>query len=123
MADIELVPTTPAHIAELADASIPFRVKAITALIDGKVIGIGGIGFPKGGMPTAFACLTDELRSRKVSLHKIGKRCIAEWKAAGLRQVLALADSNVEAAERWLLRYGFEKQVVDGKAVFLLRLN
>lgn len=123
MKPIELIPTTQAHIAELADKNVPFRVKAVTATVDGRVVGIGGIGFPKDGMPTAFAFITDELRARKVTLHKIGLRCVSEWRAAGIRQVMALADSNVNAAERWLLRYGFEKQIIDGRSIFTLRLN
>lgn len=122
---IEFVPTTQEHIRELAaeGQTLPFRVKAVTAMLDGRPIGLGGIGFPKVGMPTAFACITDELRRHKVALHKIGKRCIDEWRAAGIQKVIAFADSNTEAAERWLLRYGFEKQAFNGQTVFLLRLN
>lgn len=125
MNKIEFVPTTQEHIKELAaeGQTLPFRVKSVTALVDGRPIGLGGIGFPKVGMPTAFAVITDELRRYKVALHKIGKSCIADWKSLGIRKVIAFADHGQPAAERWLLRYGFEKQEFNGQTVFLLRLN
>lgn len=123
MARVEFVPTTPEHIAQLATANIPFRVKAVTALVEGRVIGIGGIGFPVVGQPTAFACLTDEMRSHKTALHRIGLRCLREWHAAGIKQVIALADENIPAAERWLERYGFKAQESDGRKVFVLRFG
>jgi hypothetical protein len=50
LAQIEIPPTVAADIAELASvAAPPFRIKTLTGVLDGKVIGIGGVGFPDDG--------------------------------------------------------------------------
>lgn len=104
---VTLRPTIPADIAQVTDDALPWRIRALTGEVDGRVIGVGGLAYLPGGTVAAWAALTDEARACKVSLHRAGLRFMADIKAAGIRRVVASADIHSPAALRWLLRLGF----------------
>ena len=97
----------------------PHRCRAYAVKKDGRVIGIGGLGFPAGGPVILWADITDELRALPVTLHKVGKRSIADAIPLGIKRVYATTDQGFAAAERWIKRLGFTDtgEVIDGKKV------
>ena len=107
MNNIEVRPTVAADLPALTSEPLPFRIKALTAVQDGAIIGIGGIGFTPAGDVVAFAELTPAERTAKVTLHRTARRVLAEARAAGIREIIASADPTFAAAQRWLARLGF----------------
>lgn len=85
----------------------PFRVRAWAAEIDGRVIGLGGLGFPPGGPPLAWVDIDEEARGYPVALHKTGRAFMAYVRELGIPRVVATCDPQSEAANRWLRRLGF----------------
>lgn len=123
---VTLRPTLPDDLPHVIGEPLPFRIKAITGEIDGKVIGVGGLAFLPGGTVVAWAALTDEARRAKVSLHRAGLRLMQEARAAGFKRVVASADAESPAAVRWLARLGFElidddTSTQDGHPIFIWR--
>lgn len=117
MSRVEFTPTTLADIEAFAaicpDAKKipPTRIIALTAKIDGRVLGIGGVAIYPSGLRAAFMDVSEEGRKYPIALHKAGLAALAMMKEKHIRKVYAEAVGH-EAAERWLLRLGFEK--VDG---------
>ena len=103
----------------------PYRARAIVVKKDGRVIGIGGLGFPPHMPPVLWSDISDELRALPVTLHRTGLRFIDEARAQGVRVMYATTDAEFEAAERWIRRLGFEHtgEVQDGKKVWVWRDN
>lgn len=101
----------------------PYRCRAYAVKRDGRLIGIGGLGFPPHMPPILWANITDELRSLPVTLHKVGMRGVADAKAMGVRVMYATTELGFEAAERWIARFGFEEtgELQDGKKVWIWR--
>lgn len=101
----------------------PYRSRAVVVKKDGKVIGIGGLGFPPHMPPVLWSDISDELRALPVTLHRVGLRVVAEAKSLGVRVMYATTDMGFEAAERWIKRLGFEEtaEVQDGKKVWIWR--
>ena len=99
----------------------PYRCRAYAVKKDGRVIGIGGLGFMPNGYVFLWAEITDELRALPITLHKVGKRAIGDAIPLGIKQVYATTDIAFEAADRWIKRLGFSEtgEVVDGKKVHL----
>ena len=58
----EIRPTTKADCDAFFEVPVPYRIKAITGIWDGKVVAIGGLGFPPDSPPLAFANLTEFAR-------------------------------------------------------------
>ena len=118
---IEIVPAT----FEDYPSQPPYRSRAIVVKKDGRVIGIGGLGFPPHMPPVLWSDISDELRALPVTLHRTGLRFIDEARAQGVRIMYATTDAEFEAAERWIRRLGFEQtgEVQDGKKVWVWRDN
>lgn len=100
------------------DKPPPYRCRAYAVKKDGKVIGIGGLGF----LPETtimWSEISDELRALPVTLHKVGKRVVADAEALGIKAMYATTDEGFDAAERWISRLGFTAtgEVIDGKKV------
>lgn len=104
-------PATADDIRAVNDGYIPFRVRALAAERDGKLLGVGGLGFRPDGMVVAFLILAADVtgRSVMVTLHRAGLRLMDMARELGFHHVIADADLNASpAAERWLARLGFE---------------
>lgn len=116
---VEFRPTIASDLEHLTDKPLPFRIKAITAVIGDRVLGVGGIGFMPDGTTVALAQMTDEMRSHKVALHRAAKRFLAEVRASGIRELVTLADQNIAGAENWLRHLGFEPVTRNGVRIWL----
>lgn len=117
---VSIEPTTKEDVAEFFPDAPPFRIRALTARLDGEVIGIGGVTFRPDGIALAFLeCDEEHCRKYPKRLHATARRVIAEAKAAGIKRIIAKADGAREKAAAWLERLGFKKiGEVDGEQVF-----
>lgn len=102
--------------------AVPLRARAFAGIVDGRVIGIGGIGFAPDGTRVAFADLTDEARKYPVALHKVALKTIELAKSLGIKQLLATTQTQQPRAEAWLLRLKFEPRIMNGVKVHVLHL-
>ncbi len=116
-----VTPTTAEDVRDFIKDPLPYRIKAFTGRVEGKIVAIGGLTFMPDGTAVAFLEADDEARKNPVALHKAGLRVMREAHAAGYRIVTALVDSGIEAAPRWLKRLGFEPQNIEGETVFTWR--
>src|SRR5262249_5739562 len=118
---------------------LPYRIRAITALVDDRVIGMGGIAFPPDGPAIAFvqlapssreetlcasepAASTPEARRYPVAFHRAGLMAMEMIRRSHVAQVVATADAGSDVAVRWLKRLGFqpaERQQIAGKLLFV----
>lgn len=102
------------------------RVRALAAEIDGRLVGLGGFALVTPGETHAcgfwvcFMRASDELRARPVALHRAGLRMIQEARRLRIRRLVALAEPGIEAAERWLRRFGFVAAEINGETVWVL---
>jgi hypothetical protein len=131
MPKITLRPTIPADLPHVIGEPLPYRIRAITALADDRVIGLGGIAFPPHGPAVAFVQLAPapeggagipEARRYPVAFHRAGLTAMEMIKASGAAQVIATADGANAAAVRWLKRLGFaeaERQPIAGRVLFV----
>lgn len=126
MANVTLRPTESSDWAQVASEPLPFRIRAMSAEVDGRVIGIGGLAFQPDGMVVAFVQLAADAKRYPVALHKAALATIDMAARLGLKRLYALCDSDIEAAERWLRRLGFVPLKIgdrtfadrDGRTVF-----
>lgn len=123
MTKFTITPTTPEDLEQTEGEPFEFRVRAITAKVDDKVIGVAGLGFHKNGSVIGWARLTDEIRKRPVQLHKAALAFIAEAKAKGIPAIIATADPKQPAAERWLERLGFKPDMFLGEKVYIWKAH
>ena len=115
---VTIRPTVPDDIPHLTDDPLPFRIKAVTGLIDGRVIGVGGIGFMPNGTVVALAQLTDEARAHKFAIHRAAKAFLADVAKSGIKELVTLADADIAGAENWLHHLGFEPITRNGGTVY-----
>lgn len=116
---ITLRPTVAADLAHVFDRPIPHRIRALTAVNGEQVLGVGGIGYRPDGTVIAFAAITDEARGYPAAIHRAGLAAMRMIREAGVQAVLAEAEENNPAAERWLLRLGFRKIEIGGQPAFV----
>jgi hypothetical protein len=142
MPRVRLRPTLVDDLPHVIGEPLPCRIRAITALLDDRVIGVGGIAFPPRGPAIAFVQFAPsrsvrhdahggddrttagipEARRYPVSLHRAGLMAMAMIRTSEARQVVATADADSDVAVRWLKRLGFrptDPQPIQGKLVFL----
>jgi hypothetical protein len=147
MSKVTLRPTVPADLSHVIGEPLPYRIRAITALVDGRVIGMGGIAFPPRGPVIAFVqlaparpargqssedaapCRDDragegvpEAKRYPVAFHRAGLMAMAMIRASEAEQVIATADAGSDVAVRWLKRLGFkpaDDQRIAGKLLFV----
>jgi|SRR5215510_831103 len=125
---MEFAPTVVADLAATGQDRLGCRIRAVTARVGDEIVGIGGFSFLDDGTVLAFCHLTDAARRRKVALHKAAIAALARAKASGFRRIVATADPEQPAAERWLERLGFvsaralglEPTHINGHSVFIL---
>lgn len=104
---VELRPTIAADLPHVIGEPLPHRIRATTAMVDGKVIGVGGIGYRPDGTVVAFVARAPGVAGYPVALHRAARMTLRAARASGIPTILAEADPTVEAAERWLVRLGF----------------
>lgn len=121
MSRVEIRPTIAADLPHLTSDPLPFRIKAITGLIDGRIVGVAGIGFMPNGTVVALAQLTDELRGHKFALHRAAKAFLSEVKASGIHELVTMADADIAGAENWLRHLGFERIERNGETIYRWR--
>ncbi|HLK80252.1 MAG TPA: hypothetical protein VKT99_01980 [Xanthobacteraceae bacterium] len=140
MPKVTLRPTIAADLAHVIGEPLPYRIRAITALVDDRVIGIGGIAFPPYGPAIAFVQLAPpsgqdadgdagrtapgvpEARRYPVAFHRAGLTAMEMIRKSPITQVVATADAASEVAVRWLKRLGFQpaqRQPIAGKILFV----
>ena len=122
---VRIRPSIPADLPHVIGEPLPFRIKAITLEVDGRVLGLGGVAFPPGGGPPwAFVQQCPEAKRYRVSFHRAGLAAMRMICDAGVGEVVATADADNEAALRWLKRLGFAPatvQPLDDKLLFVWR--
>lgn len=121
MTRVEFRPTVAADIAALVTEPLPHRIRCVTALLDGEVVGVGGLGYRPDGTAIAFAHITDALRRHPVAVHRAGRLGMALIRSSGVPMVIAEAQVGNPAAERWLRHFGFELTELGGRKAFVWR--
>jgi hypothetical protein len=117
---VTLRPATFADFIAMFGQPPKWRVRALAAEIDGRLIGLGGLALMMPGETwCAFMRATGEFRARPVALHRAGLRMMAEAKRLRIRRLVALAEPGIEKAERWLARFGFAPEEIDGTIVWV----
>jgi len=130
MPKITLRPAVPADLSHVIGEPLPYRIRAITALADDRVIGLGGTAFPPHGPAIAFVQLapapgdseSPEARRYPVAFHRAGLMAMEMIRMSGVAQVIATADAGNATAVRWLRRLGFtpsERQPIVGRILFM----
>lgn len=119
-----LRPSLPSDFAALNLPLPVCRVRARTAVLADRILGIGGITFPKEGLPIAFVEQVPDAKRYPVAFHKAGLAAMAMVRELGLPRVAATTDVTNDAGRRWLERLGFVKaeakyQTVAGKLIYL----
>lgn len=141
MRRVILRPTVLSDLPHAIGEPLPYRIRAITVLVEGRVIGLGGVAFPPRGPAIAFVQLVParshspradndtpqavpEARHYPVAFHRAGLMVMTMIRAWGIQEVIATADAGSAVAVRWLKRLGFEptdSQPIDGKVLFMWR--
>lgn len=122
---VELRPTIAEDLPAIVGEPLPVRIQAITALIDGAVVGIGGIGFPPDCIPIAFVQTVPDVKAipgAGVALHRAGLVAMAMIRKSKLHQVMATTDADNPVNQHWLERLGFRRarlQPIAGKVIYL----
>jgi hypothetical protein len=141
MPKVTLRPTLLADLPHVIGEPLPCRIRAITALVDDRIIGVGGFALPPRGPAIAFVQLVPsgmtkddapcgvrdfaaapEARRYPVAFHRAGLMAMAMIRASGVKQVVATADAGSDVAVRWLKRLGFrpaDEQRIEGKLLFV----
>src|SRR5882672_5314616 len=140
MPKVTLRPAILADLPHVIGEPLPYRIRAITALIDDRVIGMGGIAFPACGPAIAFVQLAPSSRAETVcasepaaasipeakrypvAFHRAGLMAMEMIRRSHVAQVVATADARSDVAVRWLKRLGFqpaERQQIAGKLLFV----
>jgi hypothetical protein len=141
MTRVLLRPTRLPDLPHAIGEPLLYRIRAITALVQDRVIGLGGVAFPPRGPAIAFVQLVPaqsdpagldrdpaktipEARQYPVAFHRAGLMVMTLIRAWGIREVVATADAGSAVAVRWLKRLGFEptdSRPIDGKVLFIWR--
>ena len=146
MGRVILRPTILSDLPYAIGEPLPYRIRAITATVDDRVIGLGGVAFPPHGPAIAFAELVPrpaeprcsatsgysdsrgasesipEAKRYPVAFHRAGLMTMAMIRASGIAQVVATAEADDARAVRWLSRLGFEPaphQPIEHKVLFV----
>lgn len=114
---VELRPTVASDLAHVTAETLPIRIRAVTAIAEERILGICGIGYREDGVAIAFAAINDELRKYPPALYRAGLALMRIIREAGVPRVIALADANVAASERFLERLGFRPELERGLTI------
>lgn len=119
---VTLRPTVPEDLPHCIAEPLPHRIKAITASLGDKVIGIGGIGFRPDGVVEAFVQQLPEAKNYPVAFHRAGLMAMKMIRDSGLRRVVATTGADYPTGQAWLQRLGFwpaEVQDCPGKVIYV----
>jgi hypothetical protein len=100
------------------------RVRARTAVLGDRILGIGGVAFPNDGLPMAFVEQAADAKRYPVAFHKAGLAAMAMIRELGLPRVAATTNVTNDAGRRWLERLGFVRadakyQTITHKVIYL----
>jgi hypothetical protein len=119
MSRVTLRPTVAADLPHLIGVALPHRIKAISAEVEGRIVGIGGIAYRPDGTVIAFVQMSDEARKYPVAIHRAGLMAMKMIRDSRVPMVLAESQDGVAAAEPWLKRLGFRPVDIDGVRAFV----
>jgi RimJ/RimL family protein N-acetyltransferase len=106
--DYSVTPTTADDIAAFFPRAAPWRVRALTAKVDGKIVGIGGYAILPNGERIGFMEVPEEnCKAYPVVLYRATRKFFGELREAGVSKVTVYPDKTREAAVRWLEYLGF----------------
>lgn len=109
MSKIEVRPVRPEDIIALGYELPGVRARAWTGVIDGEPVAIGGYWFTPSGDPVAFLNADPEIcRAAPVALMKAAKALLSDVMARGFVSIRAFCNVNIEGADRFLERLGFQ---------------
>lgn len=118
---VEIRPATLADLDAYAVEQAQYRVRGYVGLIDGIIVGIGGIAYLSNGQMLAFLNLDQEARDKApVALMKVAVRVLREARERGIQTINAVCDDTIPAASRFLARLGF---VHAGDGVYQYRVK
>ena len=86
--------------------SLPVTVRAMVGLVDGEIVGCGGIS-EIDGILVAFCDFAPRARRYKLAIVKAASAVIAAAQADGARHIYAEADPDEPGAVRWMTSLGF----------------
>jgi hypothetical protein len=109
---VRLRPTISSDLPEIIGEPLPFRIRAITVLVDERVVGIGGIAFPPNGPVIAFVQQAADAKRYRVAFHRAGLQAMRMIADSGIMQVIATTDRCNPTAIRWIERLGFVRSAV-----------
>jgi hypothetical protein len=109
---VRLRPTIAADLPHVVGEPLPFRIRAITMLVDDRIVGLGGIAFPPHGPMIAFVQQTGQARKYPVAFHRAGLLAMQMVRESGLGHVVATTDRGSPRAIRWIERLGFVRSAV-----------
>lgn len=101
-------PSLASDFTRFIDKPLPYRVRAITGLVDGEVVAVGGIAYLPDDTHGVFLMADAKARDYPIALHKAARQVLRIAKEQGIRKLVANPDTSIEAAERWLTRLGFK---------------
>lgn len=107
MSLVEWRPSLPGDLAIVSPDPLPFRLRSITMLRDGEVIGVGGLVFRLDGTVWLGAFLTPPAREAKFALHRTCLKFLREARERGVGLIFALPDPAQPRSEAWLTHLGF----------------
>lgn len=115
-----LVPTTADDAERFFPDKLPWRIRALTAKRGEEILGIGGIAMLPDGTAAVFLEASEEnTKKYPVLLHRAAKAVLRMATELGFKRLLTRADMKRPAAERYLMRLGFEKVgTIDGEEVW-----
>lgn len=116
---VTLRPTVAADLPHVITKPLPFRIRALTAVLGDRVLGVGGMGFQPDGLVVAFVAMNDEGRKYPAAIHRAGLAAMKMIRTSGERRVIAIADETISGAHRWLTRLGFGAVTVDGVTAYV----
>lgn len=106
---LEILPATPELVREFAGKAPPYTFRGHAGLLDGKVVGLGGI-FYRDGLPVVFAEFTPGLaRRHRAQAFRFLEEQFDLWKG----RLFAICDSEFDSAPGLLQRLGFAPMAQD----------
>ncbi len=115
---VQISATTLADCERFFGKAPDWRIRAMTAHVDGEPVAIGGLAYLPDNTVIAFLEGYDAVKRFPLSIHKAVRRGLEDARRRGVRRIVSIADESVEAAPRWLERFGF--RVLDQANLYLL---
>jgi hypothetical protein len=109
---VRLRPTIASDLPEIIGEPLPFRIRAITVLVDDRVVGMGGIAFPPNGPVIAFVQQAADARHYRVAFDRAGLQAMRMIGDSGVMHVIATTGRYDPTAIRWIERLGFVRSAV-----------